>query len=92
MPILSDSKGEPIRYCDALRLLKMWCEKANIKKNVGLHSLRRGMATYMKDLGYSLLDIKAAGDWQSLSVLRYLTTSVERKRDVDLAIARTFPH
>lgn len=89
--ILSDGTGKPILYSDALRLLKSCCVMAGIKKNVGMHSLRCGMATHMKNLGYSLLDIRAAGDWQSLSVLRYLSTSVEGKRDIDCAISLSFP-
>lgn len=90
-PIISDEKDEPIQYRDALRPLKDWCKKAHIDKNVGLHSLRRGMATYMKEQGFSLLDIQLAGDWQSLSVLRYLSTSSERKKNIDWEIASSFP-
>lgn len=64
-PILSDGKRMPVQYKTALGLLKKWASKAGVNKTVGLHSLRRGMATHMKELGFSLLDIQAAGDWSS---------------------------
>lgn len=90
-PLLSNGKGAPVQYRAALGLLKKWSSKSGVGKTVGLHSLRRGMATHMKNMGFSLLDIQAAGDWQSLAVLRYLSTSAERRKDIDLTIASSLP-
>lgn len=89
--ILSDSMGTPLNYKYVLATLKRWTHKAGINKTVGMHSLRRGMATFMKDCGFSLLDIQAAGDWQSLSVLSYLSTSSARRRYIDNTIVSSFP-
>ena len=51
------------------------------------HSLRRGGASAMSDAGFSLLDIKNLGDWQSLSVLQYLSKSPTAKLDLDHRVA-----
>ena len=64
----------PVSYGLALDWLKLWCKKANIDKDVGLHSLRRGAATHMHNLGIDLISIQRAGDWASLCVLKYLYT------------------
>ena len=50
------------------------------------HSLRRGGASALADAGFSLIDIKNLGDWQSLSVLHYLTRSPASKLDLDTRI------
>lgn len=89
--ILCDESGRPMKYKYVLSTLKKWAAKAGIKKTVGLHSLRRGMATFMKDCGFSLLDIQSAGDWQSLAVLSYLSTSPDRRRHIDATTASFFP-
>lgn len=91
-PVLCDRSQKPVKYRKSLTLLKGWCRKANIMKTVGLHSLRRGMATYMRDCGFSLLDIQSHGDWQSLAVLRYLSTSSERRCSIDKSISNNILH
>ena len=47
------------------------------------HSLRRGCATSLADSGFSLLEIRNLGDWTSLSVLRYISHSLESKMELD---------
>lgn len=86
-PVVSSKNGHPISYSVALKLLKKWCKLANIKNNVGFHSLRRGAATYMYSLGFSIHDIKVEGDWQSLAVLLYLSSAMNHRIDIDKKIA-----
>lgn len=86
-PIVSSKNGKPISYNVALKLLKKWCMLAKIKKDVGFHSLRRGAASYMYALGLSIHDIKVEGDWQSLAVLLYLSSPMERRIDIDKIIS-----
>ena len=58
---------------------------AGIAKKVGFHSLRS--ATFMHKLNIPLTAIQAAGDWQSLCVLKYLTTYFQDKKDIDLFVS-----
>lgn len=59
-------------YSRALLCLKRWGAQAGLKKDLGIHSLRRGAATMMSMAGFALEDIKDRGDWRSTAVLRYL--------------------
>lgn len=88
-PILSRSvKGrlELVKYTVALRLLKGWGARAGLKKDLGMHSLRRGSATLMSLAGFQLEDIKDRGDWQSTAVLKYLSYPLGRKIHIDKQI------
>lgn len=71
-------------YAKALSTLKSWGVTSGLKKDLGMHSLRRGAATVMSMAGLSLEDIKDRGDWRSTSVLRYLAY---RKIAIDSKIA-----
>jgi hypothetical protein len=53
-------------------------------RNVGTHSLRRGMAQDILDMGGSLPALLNAGDWASSAYLKYLRTS----QTEDLAVAQ----
>lgn len=75
-------------YSQALRCLKRWSLHAGIKKDIGMHSLRRGAATMMAMAGFALEDIKDRGDWRSLSVLRYLSYPLSRKITIDKKIVK----
>lgn len=86
-PVVSTKNGKAISYNVALKTLKKWCAKAKITKDVGFHSLRRGAASYMYSLGLSIHDIKVEGDWQSLAVLLYLSTSMDRRIEIDKNIS-----
>lgn len=77
---------ELINYTQALRLFKRWGKSANIKKDIGMHSLRRGSATLMSLAGFQLEDIKDRGDWQSTAVLKYLSYPLNRKIHIDKQI------
>lgn len=85
-PLLSYIKSGmviPVKYSNALELLKRWSERAGLNKNVGLHSLRRGAATLMSLAGVNLEDIKERGDWHSMAVLSYLSYPMEKKVSID---------
>ena len=47
------------------------------------HSLRRGCATSLADAGFSILDIRNLGDWASLSVLKYISKTLDSKKDLN---------
>lgn len=90
LPLLAkivDGKLVLPSYSKALSMLKSWGASAGLKKNLGMHSLRRGAATIMSMAGLSLEDIKDRGDWRSTSVLRYLAYPIERKICIDSKIA-----
>lgn len=67
-PILSCFvKGQliKVRYSQALAFMKEWGQKANVGKNLGMHSMRRGAATLMSLGGMPIEDIKDRGDWKT---------------------------
>ena len=76
-----------VPYSRALSLLKTWCLRRGIHKNIGFHSLRRGAASYMHSLDIELISIQKAGDWQSLCVLSYLTVDFDQKRKVETLVS-----
>lgn len=90
-PVISSRDGKGVPYVSALYYLKAWCKEAGLARDIGLHSLKRGMATEMKNVGISLLDIQAAGDWQSLSLLRYLSSSLDRRLVIDQIVCGWLP-
>ena len=77
----------PIRYDNALKLLKKWSISAGIAKKVGFHSLCRASATFMHKLNISLTSIQQAGDWQSLCVLKYLSCDFEDKLNIERLVS-----
>lgn len=62
------------------------CKSLNLS-HFTLHSFRRGGATALSELGVSLSDIKAIGDWKSLSVLDYLDRSNESRFRLDQRVS-----
>ena len=83
----SSSHQKPVSYNLALCLLKSWCKKAGLTKDVGFHSLRRGAASYMNKLHINLISIQRAGDWKSLCILKYLSVGFEQRRDVERKVS-----
>ena len=55
-------------------------------KDISSHSLRRGGASFLFSIGFTLVEIKSRGDWRSLAVLLYLTDSLERKVSKDRTV------
>lgn len=91
-PVVSHRDGRPISYSLALRTLKKWCKGAGIIKDVGFHSLRRGAASHMYSLGVPIHDIKIEGDWQSMAVLLYLSTSMSHRVEIDKKVSEALGH
>ena len=88
-PFICNVDGGSISYDAALTQLKAWCKSSRIDKDVGFHSLRRGGATHMHEIGINLQDIRMAGDWQSMCVLIYLSSSPDRKLEIAKKMARS---
>ena len=69
-------------FSDRLRSL---CVDLNIH-GVSSHSLRRGGASYLFSIGFTLVEIKSRGDWKSLAVLLYLTETLDRRISKDKTV------
>lgn len=72
-----------ITYYVFQKMFKKFCFSSGITGNFASHSLRRGGASTLADLGVPLVDIKDRGLWSSDCVHKYLALSVARKRAVD---------
>ena len=62
-------------YCKKLSNL---CTVLKLEK-MSSHSMRRGGASLLAEAGVSLIDIKNLGDWKSMSVLYYLSRTMDSK-------------
>ena len=82
-----NGKDSPLYYSVALKWLQTWSSMANLNKNVGFHSLRRGAASHMNNLDIPLISIQKAGDWQSLCVLDYLSVDFDQKQKVEEVVS-----
>lgn len=70
-------------YRDVLRFLKESVLMLGIPpERFGLHSLRRSRAMYLQSLGVPLYEIQLLGDWRSMAVLLYLSSTYERKIEI----------
>lgn len=77
-------KWRPLLYGELLEFLKNCVKLIGLDPSeVGLHSMRRSGASYLHDLGVSLVDIMCAGDWKSLAALQYLISPLSRKTEID---------
>lgn len=88
-PILScfkDGELVKVNYSKALTLLKDWGKRANVGKNLGMHSMRRGAATLMSLGGMPLEDIKDRGDWKTDVFYKYIAYPMQRKVCVEQKI------
>ena len=65
--------------------LTVTCARLNLVRLTS-HSLRRGCATSLADAGFSVLDIRNLGDWASLSVLHYISKTLDSKRVLDMKL------
>ena len=52
------------------------------------HSMRRGGASLLAENGISLVDIKNLGDWKSMSVLFYLTRTLDSKVRLERGVVK----
>lgn len=78
----------PLFYQDMLQFLKDVVPLVGVRpQDIGTHSLRRSGTLFLQSLGVSIHDIQTMGDWKSLAVLMYLSTTFERKSQIEDASA-----
>lgn len=78
----------PLLYGELLDFLKRSVKLIDMSpSDVGLHSMRRSGASYLHDLGVSLVDIMSAGDWKSLAALQYLILPLARKVEIEKLVS-----
>lgn len=79
----------PLLYTDVLKFLKDTVERIGLSRSdVGLHSLRRSGAMFLQEIGIPLHEIQMLGDWRSLAVLYYLSSTYERKLEIQKQVIR----
>lgn len=72
--------SQPLLYTDVMKFLKNCVTLIGLDQNsVGLHSLRRSGAMYLQSIGIPLYEIQLLGDWKSMAVLYYLSSTFDRK-------------
>ena len=74
--------------CFNKRLTEVFKELGLVKLTT--HSLRRGCATSLADAGFSVPDIRNPGDWASLSVLKYISKTLDAGVELDKRLCNTF--
>lgn len=84
MLLKNTSKGlTPLLYRDVLRFLKESIVMLGLSPDrFGLHSLRRSGAMHLQKLGIPLYEIQMLGDWRSMAVLLYLSSTYDRKVEI----------
>ena len=79
-PAFSYSQKHFINYRQFTVRLKDLLSKCGLSPNLySGHSFRRGAASYLHQVGGSILQIQAAGDWTSQCFTRYLYLSTEER-------------
>lgn len=90
-PAFAVPKGSrlyPLSYSQLDRLLKVWCERAQIDSSrLTLHCLRRGGATWLKEKGVSDSVIQAMGDWRTSTFLKYIDSALKTRLDAMVSFA-----
>lgn len=75
-PLFSSPKCSSLSYNVFSSKLAYLLKASGCVGNYSSHSLRRGGATSMAELGFSLSDIKNRGHWKSTCVNRYVKPSL----------------
>ena len=79
-PAYSFSKSSYMNYKSFTDRLKVLLSSSGLSPNLySGHSFRRGGASYLHQVGGSVLQIQAAGDWSSQCFTRYLYLSTEER-------------
>ena len=87
-PAFSFKAGHFITYSTFTTSLKKLLSAAGYNPSLySGHSFRRGGATFLFQLGASVLQIQASGDWSSQCFVRYLHVSEEERFRVQLLVA-----
>lgn len=81
--------GKPLLYRDVLKYIKTLVKSIGLDSDsVGFHSMRRSGTQFLHSIGTPMSDIKNAGDWKSMAVLVYLSSTLERKIKIEIAAAK----
>lgn len=88
--LFSSSKMKGLSYALFHKRFRSLCKAAGLSGRFASHSLRRGGATCMANLGISVSDIKDCGIWSSDCVFDYIFPSDEHRRSVDSKVASVF--
>lgn len=75
-PLFSTPKVPSLSYSVFSKHLNSLISKIGLVGNYASHSLRRGGATSMAELGFGVADIKKRGRWKSSCVNRYICQSI----------------
>lgn len=89
-PLFSSKKWLYVSYSKFTAVFKELCKKAELSGNFGTHSLRRGGASALAELGVPISDIKYRGLWSSDCVNRYLHPTVNHLVATDVKFASLF--
>lgn len=89
-PFFSSARWPFVTYYSFRKVFKFLCASADLSGNLASHSLRRGGASALAELGVPIADIKERGLWSSDCVHRYLSLSYARKRSVDRVFSSLF--
>lgn len=76
-PLFSTPKVGTLTYSVFSKNFSYLLGKAGLVGNFASHSLRRGGATCMAELGFSISDIKRRGRWKSSCVNKYICESLD---------------
>lgn len=85
--VLPGKVKRPYSYQVFSKRLARGVKEAGLHGQYTSHSLRRGAATFLSQLGLPLHDIRNYGDWRSLSVLLYLSNDVRSRLIKDYSVA-----
>lgn len=88
--LFSCEKIPVISYALFHRVFKKLCLSAGVKGRFGSHSLRRGGASFMSEVGIPLAEIKDRGMWSSSCIFDYISPSEVQSRRSDSCVAKKF--
>lgn len=88
--LFSTESFDGISYAHFYKEFRKLCLSAGLSGKFGTHSLRRGGASFMSEIGIPLSDIKDRGMWSSACIFDYLLPSAIHKCNVDRLVAEKF--
>lgn len=88
--LFSTSLCQRFTYSKFCKTFKSLCKKADISGNFSSHSLRKGGATFMANIGLPITDIKDRGLWSSVVVFDYIKPSLDHRCKVDKIFSSCF--
>lgn len=89
-PLFSSSRWKFLSYYKFSSIFNSLCKRAELSGNFASHSLRRGGASAMIELGIPISDVKDRGLWLSNCVEKYLHPSDFHMRNTDQTFTSLF--